>query len=79
MSMNLYIKFDGVKQALYQTPTYITNMCLMTAEGINYGGFRGKKAKCAVLAYLEYCRGMMDGVYNSQEEYERYTARSKIT
>jgi hypothetical protein len=58
--MNLHIEFDGVDQEVYQTPTYITYMCLMGASGIN-SEVTSNKAIRAVNCYLEYVRGMSFG------------------
>jgi hypothetical protein len=65
--MNLHIKFDGVEQFVYQTPTYISLMCVMTSKGIN-SSVTGKKASRAVLCYIAWVESLKNGVYNSLEE-----------
>lgn len=69
MSMNLYITFDGRKQEVYQTPTHITYMCLMTDSGFSCE-LKGKNARRSVRCYVEYLMGSCDGIYYSQEEYD---------
>lgn len=71
MSMNLYIKFDGQKIDVYQTPTHITYMCLMADTGRKFE-MRGKEAKRAVNCYLEYVGGLMNRSYDSEEEMNDY-------
>lgn len=68
MSINLRIKFDGVAQELYQTPSYITKMCLMKKNG-NYGTLTDHQAKRAIYCYFEYCRSLNDGAWEDQSEH----------
>ena len=68
MSMNLYIKVDGNTLSVYQTPTYITNMCLATDQ-------KGRISKHrAVNAYCEYVRGKGSDTkfYKTAEEIEEH-------
>lgn len=67
MSMNLYIRFDGKNIDVHQTPTYITYMCLMTADG-SKDKMTGNEARRAVLCYVEYLKGKMNGSYTSIDE-----------
>lgn len=48
MSINLYCK----EETLWQTPTYITNMCYSN----NDGGWKGVKYR-----YIEWIRGQING------------------
>ena len=62
MSMNLHIEVDGEELEIYQTPTYITKMCLAPNK-------HGKVSKSrAINAYLEYVRSKANGVYETAEE-----------
>ena len=62
MSMNLHIEVDGVELELYQTPTYITKMCLAPNRD-------GKVSKSrAVNTYLEYVNSTANGVHETAEE-----------
>lgn len=55
MSMNLCLTVDGKDIDLWQTPTYVTNMCLMTSKGVKRT-VSGKKAERALQAYFEWCK-----------------------
>lgn len=53
---------------LWQTPTWITNMCMMDADGIHFE-FKGKKAVRALKAYLEWAASMLPyRVANTEKE-----------
>lgn len=71
MSMNLYIEFDNQKIDVYQTPTHITYMCLMTDIGRKFE-MKGKEAKRAVNCYIEYVGSLKNGMYHSEEEMKEY-------
>ena len=70
MSMNLYITVDGRELELYQTPSHITNMCMMGTDGEVKSEVKGKKAQRAIACYLEYVNSMKSGAFKSQEDYE---------
>ena len=62
MSMNLHIEVDGKSLDLFQTPTFITNMCLAPNKD-------GKISKSrAINAYFEYVKSYANGVYDSARE-----------
>ena len=70
MSLNLYIEVDGNELEIYQTPTYITKMCLAPNK-------QGKVSKTrAINAYIEYVRSKANGVYETAEEAK--DARQKV-
>ena len=71
MSMNLHLKVDGSNIDLWQTPTYITNMCLVSSKGVE-NEVAGKKAIRAMNAYLEWVKQTVSGTYNSLEEANEY-------
>lgn len=64
MSMNLHAKTCSGTIDLWQTPTYITRMCLMSASG-QKNRVKGKRATRALRCYIEYCRGTLDGSWSS--------------
>ena len=70
MSMNLHIVIDGNEIAVYQTPSYITYMCMVDSDGYRRTKLHGKKAKRAAHCYLEYVTNMLNGVYSDDDEYE---------
>ena len=53
MSMNLAVSCDGIDLKLWQTPTYITRMCLMTENGYR-SRVKGNNAMRAVFCYLQW-------------------------
>jgi hypothetical protein len=55
MRMNLYLRINGHSVELWQTPTYITNMCLMTSKGLK-PKVTGKQAARALNCYFEWCK-----------------------
>lgn len=66
--MNLYAKCGKEDMHLFQTPTYITEMCLMDTNGLKWE-MKGAKAKRALRAYCTwYAQKYNDGVYASKEE-----------
>ena len=77
MSMNLYIKVDGECLKVYQTPTYITYMCLVNSKNEIKPSITGKKALRVVYAYLYWVDSTSDGVYENIEaaEYQRSVVR----
>ncbi len=60
MSMNLHLTADGFTVDLWQTPTYITEMCLMTSKGVK-SSMSGKQARRAMNIYFNWCRYSVDG------------------
>jgi hypothetical protein len=53
MNTSVHIKVDGEEIPVYQTPSHITYMCLMTPSGW-VSRPRGKQAKRTVRAYLAW-------------------------
>jgi hypothetical protein len=53
--MNLHLTVDGFTVDLWQTPTYITEMCLMTSKGVK-SSMTGKHARRAMNIYFNWCR-----------------------
>jgi len=62
MSMNLYC----VNLDLWQTPTYITNMCCMTEEGIMHT-LTGADAIRALNCYMEWVSSHINGLWKDEE------------
>lgn len=58
MSHNLRFKHNGVNIDVYQTPTNVSNMALMTSKGVKpyFQWYSGKIAKRAFLVYIEWLR-----------------------
>jgi hypothetical protein len=72
MSLNLYIEFDNQNIEIYQTPTYITCMCLMTDIGTK-SEMTGKQAKRAVNCYLQYVQSLITStVYLDHHSFTEY-------
>jgi hypothetical protein len=67
MSMNLCVEFDGRQFELRQTPTSVTRMCLVDAEGC-CSTRTGNKAKRAIQIYKQWLLGTLNGVWFTQEE-----------
>jgi len=62
MSMNLHC--DGID--LWQTPTYITYMCMsFDRDGNPDGGMEGVRKR-----YLIWVRSHLDGVWRDEKQYE---------
>jgi len=53
MSINLHIAIDGEEIDVYQTPSHITYMCMMTQDGWTMR-LKGKQAQRAVRSYLAW-------------------------
>ena len=62
MSMNLCIEVDGKRLDLFQTPTFITNMCLAPNKNGKISNSR------AINAYIEYVRSTSSGVFESTKD-----------
>jgi hypothetical protein len=67
MSMNLAVKFGKYRFDLWQTPTYITYMCIgnKTTSKLN-----GARAKEALERYIIWAESTLNGVWDSEEELE---------
>lgn len=63
MSMNLHCN----KHDLWQTPSHITHMALMTHNGYASSA-RGKKAKRALLIYAEWVKSTSPSAYTEGEK-----------
>ncbi len=69
MSMNLYMECDGESLSLRQTPTQITYTICVDDEGpVSF--LKGKKAKRALRAYIEWVRYSSNGCWESSEALE---------
>ena len=70
MSMNLNLTVDGEHVNLFQTPTYVTNMCLVDSKGKVHSGVKGVEAKRAIHIYLRWVKDeLFNGrCYSSQED-----------
>jgi hypothetical protein len=69
MSMNLECRVNRKPISLWQTPTWITYMCLATKDGIQ-SELTGASARRAMYCYIEYIKGRLNGVWTSNEDYE---------
>lgn len=67
--MNLHARAGKETIDLWQTPTSITRMCLMSSKGIRVTA-KGKAARRALRIYLEWVRGTLDGAWTSTEALE---------
>jgi len=72
MSMNLYLSEgeEGPEIRLWQTPTFVTEMCLSYKDGHPDGGMEG-----VLRRYQIWVRSHADGIWNSKEELEMMRAR----
>lgn len=78
MSMNLGATCnDGRAIELYQTPTYITRMILVSSDG-PVASLKGKKARRALHSYIEWVLEEGSQVFDSDEEYSEYLERANI-
>ena len=68
MSMNLHARCAGKPIELYQTPTYITRMILVSSDG-PVGSLKGKKARRALNSYIEWVSDPGPRVFDNTEEY----------
>ena len=64
MSMNLHCN----KIDLWQTPTHITYMCMINNDGKIEYELTGKKALRALYIYIEWVKGLCDGVWKKDED-----------
>ena len=72
MSMNLCIEVDGKSLDLFQTPTFITNMCLAPNNSGKVSNSR------AINAYFEYVKSYATGVYESTREAKEEQERVNV-
>lgn len=83
MSMNLVITANGKKIKIWQTPTEITYLCLMTDAGIK-SKVEGNDAKRALLCYITWVSQTLGGfkqtpfTMNDELDYARETTRKHI-
>ena len=64
MSMNLHC--TGIE--LYQTPTQITEMCMVQPNGTIEGELTGKKALQAIQIYIQWVTYLRNGIVFDGEE-----------
>jgi NMD protein affecting ribosome stability and mRNA decay len=78
--MNLYIEVDGLDIDVWQTPTHITEMCLMDHEGRWMHEVSGNDALRAVFCYTSWVESTLNGKYDSEEDFnqKRYMVQSHI-
>jgi hypothetical protein len=72
--MNLTLEVNGRDVELWQTPTYITYMCLMDANGKYSTKTELLEAKRAVHCYLTWINSTTNGVWDSSQEHEEARA-----
>lgn len=68
MSMNLQASVDGDSIFLYQTPSYITFMCLLDTDNEVKNELSGKKAIHALHLYMQWVQFLADGVFRTREQ-----------
>jgi len=76
MSMNLTLKIDGREIDLWQTPTYITYMCLMDSDGKYSTKTEPEEAKRAIWCYITWVESTTNGAWNSSEALQK--ARDQV-
>ena len=69
MSMNLTVECGGAYLDLWQTPTYITYMCVMNSAG-QTGTLTGDDAIRALHMYLTWVKNSLNGVWNDKQAYQ---------
>ena len=74
--MNLTLEVNGRDVELWQTPTYITYMCLMDADGKCSTKTELLEAKRAIYCYLTWINSTTNGVWASSQEHE--AARANV-
>ena len=67
MNINLHVKFDGVETELFQTPTFISHMCMVQSNGEIKYRVTGDDALRALQSYLQWVKSKQNGVYNNGE------------
>lgn len=68
MSNNLHCELGGMEINLLQTPSQITNMCMVQINGNIQSTLSGDKAKHALQIYCQWVLGKSNGVYKNKEE-----------
>lgn len=63
MSMNLYCN----KIELWQTPTYISYMCMVSSSGLILSVVKNKRAKQALYCYIHWVKSTLNGVWEDPE------------
>ena len=71
MSMNLHASCAGKPIELYQTPTYITRMILVSSNG-PVACLKGKQARRALHSYFAWLLYPKSQVFGSDKEYEEF-------
>jgi len=66
MSMNLHVSFAGKKFDLWQTPTFITYMCMTSLKGRKFET-TGKDAIRALECYKIFVSSLSNGCWDSKE------------
>ena len=72
MSMNLHC--NNVE--LWQTPTYITYMCMALKDGYSFE-FKGVNARRALYAYMQWAMSRFDSFCGTDEELKVHNANRK--
>jgi hypothetical protein len=68
MSVNLNLTVDNKPVDLWQTPTEVTYMCLITDNGEFNWELTGNKARAAIARYIAWARSRSDGVYKNRKD-----------
>lgn len=63
MSLNLHCN----KIDLRQTPTFVTEMCMVQSDGDMPWELSGKKAQHALWIYIQWLHGTLNGAYESTQ------------
>jgi hypothetical protein len=66
--MNLNCSLNGIAIDLRQTPTYISNMCMIQPSGKVAMLVTGKKAKHALYIYTMWVKNSTNGVWNNDDD-----------
>lgn len=74
MSMNLHVTFKGQEFPLAQTPTYITEMCLVQYDGVILPEVRGQDALRALHSYIIWYKNRVS-IFKSEEDYIEYETK----
>jgi hypothetical protein len=74
--MNLCLRINGESYNLWQTPTHVTYMCLMTSKGVK-PVMSGKQALRALQIYFEWCEYSCHVVHIAKEHIEDVTEAIK--
>jgi hypothetical protein len=74
------VRFDGVKIELFQTPTFISHMCMVKPNGEIPYSVTGENALRALQSYLQWIESKQNGIFHDTEvlqEMEEMVAREK--